>query len=185
VYIRGIYDKTHLTPLPKPHKVFHINHPFFLHEMEKVGSKRERPLFTGEAISAEKRPRIDIDHVQITATTEEVADRIKAFVSSKRELVNLSNRREFRSSDPAVLESKQEPIICCNTTATSARTDAQKLNREDQIRRYSVEDDGFLIDIEGEDNSPVSQRLTNLESYLFDPGKFKLLTNQTPRFLPF
>lgn len=68
-----------------------------------MGSKR--PLFVGETFLPEKRQKIDPEYVQITASTEEVEDRIKTFVATKRELVNQSNRREFRSVDPNIRES--------------------------------------------------------------------------------
>lgn len=43
-------------------------------------------------------------YVQIVADDEKVSERINNFIATKREQVNQSNRREFRSADPAVRE---------------------------------------------------------------------------------
>lgn len=50
-----------------------------------------------------------------------------------------------------------------------AREDAQSLNREHQIRRYAVQNDD-PIDILGEHFDGVSERLDNLDNYVFDTG---------------
>lgn len=96
------FSTSHLSPNPTRFATSTTAGLFVRVIMEK-GLKR--PLFVGEPLTPEKRHKVNVDHVQITAPTEEVDSRIQAFVASKRELNNQSNRREFRSLDPDILES--------------------------------------------------------------------------------
>ncbi|KAL1925736.1 uncharacterized protein VTP21DRAFT_619 [Calcarisporiella thermophila] len=144
--------------------------------IENSGSEPRKRSFANlqddDALEAKKKVlQLDPEQVQVRATNSEIYKHIESYIQKKRERINESNRTEFlrRSSATA------------NETVTCARTDAQEINRNIQMKldvvhnedgplaRSHVSSDQYVgtqASSVGESKSGVDERLRNIEEHL-------------------